>query len=288
MIILTGATGFIGSVILQYLNLQGRDDIIIVDEITNEDKFLNIVNKKFYKFLSIDEDTESLDNIEAVIHFGADSNTLNTDWNSIYRYNVSSTRRWYEFALKRNAKFIFASSAAIYGNNNGPTNFYAFSKLCSEQELKQACILRLFNVYGPNEYHKKRMASTPFQWYNQARLTNVIKLFEGSNNFSRDFIFVEDVAKVVYYFLNNYVPGIYDVGTNQSVSFYDLCHIFASYENVQIEEIPMPDDLKKQYQTYSLANTDSLSATGFNCEDLINVKTGILKYLEYLKSSNRY
>ena len=153
MIVLTGAAGFIGSVILGYLNKQGITDVVIVDDFKLPVQYKNLLGKEYRAFCTSISDLPK-EKIEAVIHFGANSSTLEQNWSSIYDTNVRSTRRWAEFAQENNAKFIFASSAAVYGNGNGPLNLYGFSKLNSEKELKNQVVLRLFNVYGPNEYHK--------------------------------------------------------------------------------------------------------------------------------------
>jgi ADP-L-glycero-D-manno-heptose 6-epimerase len=287
MIVLTGAAGFIGSVILGYLNSLGRDDIIIVDNFNNIDKQRNLTNKKYFKRLSIEDGFLNLPKLEAVIHFGAISNTLEQNWENINRYNLHSTRQWYEQARKDNAKFIFASSAAIYGNGNGPLNHYATSKLLSEQSLNDACVLRLFNVYGPNEYHKGRMASTFYHWYNQSK-TEEIKLFENSEQYSRDFIYVEDVAKAVNFMLYNYTTGIFDLGTGEPKSFAYVANIFKILVNCDIKAISMPEDLRKQYQTYSCAGLNKSLLIDILPFHITSVDLGLAKYLEYLKSNANY
>ena len=207
MIVLTGAAGFIGSVILGYLNSLGYEDIVIVDDFKNYEQYKNLLGKNYRSIITKPNELPA-GWIEAVIHFGANSSTLEKDWSSIYSTNVKSTREWAEIARQKNAKMIFASTAAVYGNGNGPLNLYGFSKLTSEKELSDAVCLRLFNVYGPNEYHKGRMSSTIYHWYNQLVESNELKIFENSENYHRDFIWVEDIARVVEFFLSNYKPGI--------------------------------------------------------------------------------
>jgi ADP-L-glycero-D-manno-heptose 6-epimerase len=288
MIVLTGAAGFIGSVILGYLNQQGRDDIIIVDNVDSVEKQKNLGNKKYFKHLAREDDFTALPKLEAIIHFGANSNTLETDRQNINRYNIHSTSEWHEIAKQNDAKFIFASSAAVYGNGAGPLNYYADSKLASEQGLYDACILRLFNVYGPNEYHKGRMASTFYHWYNQSKDTGKIKLFKNSENYLRDFIYVEDVAKVVDFFINNYKTGVFDTGTGITKSFAYAANMFKTTINCEIELIEIPEDLKKQYQAYSCANLSKLIDAGYKLTSINTVEQGLAKYLKYLQKTHYY
>ena len=288
MIVLTGAAGFIGSVILGYLNKQGITDIAIVDDFKLPVQYKNLLGKQ-YRALCTSIGDLPKDKIEAVIHFGANSSTLEQDWSSIYDTNVRSTRRWVEFAKEHKAKFIFASSAAVYGNGAGPLNLYGFSKLVSEQELTDCVILRLFNVYGPNEYHKDRMASTAYHWYNQLSNTNSLKIFENSEQFHRDFIWVEDVARVVEFFLNSYQPGIYDLGSGISTSFnYVADQIIDVVRSGSKNVIPMPDDLKQQYQTNTIADLSSLDIAGFPVASLTTTSQGLKTYVEYLKNHDYY
>ena len=288
MIILTGAGGFIGSVVLGYLNSQQITDILIVDDLPYENQYKNLIGKQYKRLLSIDDVDLTNENITGVIHIGANSNTLEKNWSSIYASNIESTRKWNTFCKERSIPFIFASSAAIYGNGQGPLNQYAFSKLISENEI-EGVILRLFNVYGPNEYHKGRMASTIFHWVNQLKDNDELKLFINSKQYSRDFIWVEDVAKIIYHFMyRNYQPGIYDLGTGSSIDFETVADLMISNTNKGIKKfIDMPDDLKEQYQINTVADTKSLIEAGINVEDFIGIEAGIKKYMDYLVT-NRY
>jgi ADP-L-glycero-D-manno-heptose 6-epimerase len=279
MIALTGAGGFIGSVVLGYLNKQGITDVVLFDDLPTGDQYKNLIGKKYISLHSSEEMFHSPDDVECVIHIGANSNTLERDWSSLYKTNVLSTRKWNQFCVRNDIPFIFTSSAAIYGNGNGPLNQYAFSKLTSETEI-DGVILRLFNVYGPNEYHKGRMASTVYHWYQQEELT----LFNNSTNYIRDFIYVEDVAKVIYHFIQNYRPGTYDVGTGTGVSFDTVADIIGKKKQF----VEMPEDLKSQYQTNTCADTKLLEASGFNILEMQSVENGIIKYLSYLKTNTFY
>lgn len=286
MIALTGGGGFIGSVILKYLNDAGIDDVYVFDDLPTGDQFRNLVGKRYISLHSTKEIVTDFASFDAVIHFGANSSTLVKDWSSIYETNVLSTRQWHDLCVENDKKFIFASSAAVYGNGTGPLNHYAFSKLSSEQEITNGVVLRLFNVYGPNEYHKSRMASTIYHWFQQLRETGDLKIFEGSDQYYRDFIYVEDVAKTVLYFLQHYQPGIYDLGTGKAESFEFVANaLIEAYGHGTKQYIHMPEDLEFQYQRCTCADTNFLKQKV--SIDFLDVDRGIKKYLEYLKS-DRY
>jgi ADP-L-glycero-D-manno-heptose 6-epimerase len=289
MIILTGAGGFIGSVVLGYLNLQRVTDIIIVDDLPYENQYKNLIGKQYKRLVSID-DIDSIDeNITGVIHIGANANTLEKNWSSIYATNVKSTRKWNAFCKQRKIPFIFTSSASVYGNGSGPMNQYAFSKLLSENEV-EGVVLRLFNVYGPNEYHKGRMASTILHWFDQIKETEEITIFENSKNYFRDFVWVEDIAKTIYYFMfENYQPGIYDLGSGSSTDFETIADLVISNTNKGKKRfVDMPDDLKKQYQINTLADTKLLTKSGVDVKSFTNVYEGIAKYIDYLAKTRYY
>lgn len=287
MIALTGAGGFIGSVILGYLNSQGIKDVYLFDNLPAGDQFRNLVGKDYLGLYSTKEIITNAKDFDAVIHFGANSSTLERNWTSIYETNVLSTRYWHDLCAENNIKFIFASSAAVYGNGTGPLNHYAFSKMSSEKEIINGVILRLFNVYGPNEYHKGRMASTPYHWYNQLVTENKLKIFKNSGEYFRDFIWVEDVAKTVYYFLNNYIEGTYDLGSGDQRSFDEVANIIINEVTGVKEFIEMPADLTKQYQIGTIADISRLKNVGLDTEEFLKIDQGIPQYLDYLKD-NRY
>ena len=227
--------------------------------------------------------------ITAVIHLGANSNTLEKDWKKIYKSNIESTRIWHEFAKSKNIPFIFSSSAAVYGNGNGPLNLYAFSKQASEQELDRAVILRLFNVYGPNEYHKGRMASTIFHWHKQILDTGKLKIFENSQEFRRDFVYVEDVADVIIWFLENYRPGIYDLGSGISESFDTLADLLITNLNKGSKEyIKIPTDLSVQYQKNTASDLSALEKAGYDTMKFRSLNAGVKAYLNYLNNSDYF
>jgi ADP-L-glycero-D-manno-heptose 6-epimerase len=291
MIIVTGASGFIGSVMIGYLNRLGRDDIIGIDDLPHPLQYKNLVNKEL-SLISTSE-IEILmatppQQIEAVIHLGAISDTLANDWSKVYKQNVLSTRQWANFCRTHNIPFVFASSAAVYGNGGGPLNQYAFSKSLSELELSPAtACLRFFNVYGPNEYHKGRMASTIYHWYNQSTEGN-LKLFKGSDQFRRDFIHVEDICAACYWMTKNFRPGVYDLGTGIPTSFETVAQLVGIRTGAQIELIDMPADLKAQYQLNTKADLTPLIDLGFDPSGMRDIVTGVNEYIDYLEGTNRY
>ena len=289
MIILTGAGGFIGSVVLGYLNSQRVTDIIIVDDLPYENQYKNLIGKQYNRLVSIDDIDAIDENITGVIHIGANANTLETNWSSIYATNVKSTRKWNVFCKQRKIPFIFTSSASVYGNGAGPMNQYAFSKLLSENEV-EGVVLRLFNVYGPNEYHKGRMASTILHWFNQIKETEEITIFENSKNYFRDFVWVEDIAKTIYHFMfENYQPGIYDLGSGSNTDFETVADLVISNSNKGKKRfVDMPDDLKKQYQINTLADTNSLTKSGLDVKSFTQVHEGIAAYIDYLAKTRYY
>ena len=289
MIILTGAGGFIGSVVLGYLNSQRVTDIIIVDDLPYENQYKNLIGKQYNRLVSLDDIDAIDEDITGVIHIGANANTLEKNWSSIYATNVKSTRKWNVFCKQRKIPFIFTSSASVYGNGTGPMNQYAFSKLLSENEV-EGVVLRLFNVYGPNEYHKGRMASTILHWFNQIKETEEITIFENSKNYFRDFVWVEDIAKTIYHFMfENYQPGIYDLGSGSSMDFETVADLVISNTNKGKKRfVDMPDDLKKQYQINTLADTKSLTKSGLDVKSFTQVHEGIAAYIDYLAKDRYY
>ena len=288
MIALTGAGGFIGSVILGYLNKQGIKDVCLFDDLPIDGQVKNLIGKQYNRLYSVDNYSVNVTDFDAVIHFGANSSTLEKNWENLYETNVISTRKWHNLCADRGIKFIYASSAAVYGNGNGPLNHYAFSKLSSEQEIINGVILRLFNVYGPNEYHKGRMASTPYHWFNQLHTNKKIEVFDHSKEYFRDFIYVEDVVRIVYQFLNNYKEGIYDLGTGRSISFDYLADQCLANKHGQKIYIPIPKDLVNQYQKNTCAITTHLENVGIDVNGFITVEDGIKEYFKYLNTTQFY
>jgi ADP-L-glycero-D-manno-heptose 6-epimerase len=178
---------------------------------------------------------------------------------------------------------VFSSSAAVYGNGNGPVNLYAKSKLDSEIEIsKDSMCFRLFNVYGPHEPRKGRMSSVVYKWYHELKQTGRIKIFENSADYRRDFIYVEDVCKVAYNAFENPRAGVYDLGTGTAESFESVADcVMRSFGGGEKEYIPMPEDLQAQYQRNTKADTTAIHSLGW-ADAFTSLESGVQKYFDYL------
>ncbi len=308
MIIVTGGAGFIGSNIIKGLNELGHEDILVIDNLTNAQKHLNLnglfiadfLDKK--EFLSI---LPSLQNVTAIFHQGACSSTTETDGEYMMRNNYQFSKSLLHHCVDRQIPFYYASSASVYGNgDNGfteeraceyPLNVYAFSKFMFDQYvlryLKANAVsspvvgLRYFNVYGYQENHKGSMASVVFHFYNQLQEGGKMRLFEGSEDFRRDFIFIEDVVRVNLYFFQQAHSGIYNCGTGEARSFLDIARIIQQLETdeTEIEFIPFPDHLKGKYQTFTQANLQALKNSGYT-QPFISLEEGVKQYYQRLQS----
>lgn len=276
MIVITGVSGFIGKCLLSYFNKQNINNCIIIDNYYNK----CLEQYKYSIFLSSFKNLIMLDRIQAIVHLGAISDTLEKDTEKLKEYNTNYTNSLFDLAYSNNIPFIFASTAAIYGNNGTPLNAYAQSKLDSEKYIdNKAVILRLFNVYGYGENHKGRMASTIYHWYNQLLQDGIIKLFYHSDQYLRDFIYIKDVCSIIEYCISNYCPGTYDIGTGISSSFEQIANIMIQTMGYGKKTyIDMPLDLVNQYQTYTLADINNLRQIGYN-KTLSDIGTGIRLYI---------
>ncbi len=311
MIIVTGGAGFIGSNLIRMLNDRGISDIYIVDNLGSSQKFLNLNRLNFRDFIdkgSFPEKLKKLEKPEVILHQGACSSTTEKDVNYLINNNYEYSKNLLHYCLSNGVNFIYASSASVYGNgDNGfkedpeceyPLNGYAFSKFIFDNYVRQVYSpekynsqvtgLRYFNVYGYQENHKGSMASVPFHFFNQAKETGEIKVFEGSENFLRDFVFVEDVAEVVNFFIESKKSGIYNCGTGQERSFMDMAEIFVKlHGDCTIKTIPFPDHLKGKYQAFTKADITNLRNTGFS-KEFTSLEEGMKKYLQKLKNNNGY
>ena len=319
MIILTGASGFIGSCMLKKLNDEGYKDIIIVDNF-KKNKEKNLLNKKFIK--KIDRDSffitfKKFNDIEFIIHVGAITNTFENNLDLLRKYNIEYSKKIWNICTKYNIPLIYISSAATYGdgkfgysdnieiiNSLKPLNPYGDSKnIFDKWVIKQDKTppfwygLKFFNVFGPNEYHKNKMASVIYHSYNQIKNNNKIKLFKSYNsNYKdgeqlRDFIYVKDVIDIMYYIFNNKpVSDIYNVGTGESRTFIDLSKsIFKSLNlNDDIEFIDIPNEIKEKYQYYTKADISKLRNIGYD-KELTTLEIAINDYIQnYLIDNNVY
>lgn len=251
MIILTGYNGFIGSHFLRVLEEELRAPTKCVEQ------------KDSWKFLSSFQDW---DKVTMIIHQGAISSTTEKDIQKIHHSNVAFTLMLFDYAIKYQIPVKYASSASVYGNQTkklkciNPLNYYAISKLQIDyfvldniKKFKSIQGFRYFNVYGSGEGHKGDQASPISKFTQQIRDTGKLKLFEGSDKFYRDFVYVGDVVDVV---LNNGCgSGIYDIGTGNPISFKEVAELVAKKEGGEIELVPFPEHLNGKYQTYTCADT---------------------------------
>ena len=243
MIILTGSKGFIGQNFLKKLN----EPVI---EVEKED-----VNSFLTNFNQWDE-------VSLILHQGAISSTTERNISTLHYYNVAFTLQLFDYAIQYQIPVKFASSASVYGNTNGqinPLNYYAITKLQIDyfiqdnlDKFSSIQSFRYFNVYGHGEDHKRDQASPISKFTKQIKETGKLKLFEGSDQFLRDFVCVDDIVDVV---LNNDNPsGIYDLGTGNPISFQEVAELVTKKEGGEIELIPFPDHLQGKYQTYTCAD----------------------------------
>ncbi|OFZ70017.1 MAG: ADP-glyceromanno-heptose 6-epimerase [Betaproteobacteria bacterium RBG_16_58_11] len=327
--IVTGAAGFIGANIVKALNERGETDIICVDNLTQADKFKNLVDCEIADYIDKEDFIELLlegaweDDIAAIFHEGACSDTMETDgcymMDNNYRYTVTL----FDYCQADEVPFLYASSASVYGggtvfkeerSHEGPLNVYGYSKFLFDQYVRrnwnhltaQVAGFRYFNVYGPREQHKGRMASVSFHLFNQYMATGKVRLFEGSGGYSngeqrRDFISVEDVVKVNLHFLDNPErSGIFNVGTGRAQTFNDVAvatvnacrrakgETELSLGELQqqgiLEYIDFPEALKGKYQNFTQADISHLRIAGYDAP-LLTVEEGCSLYVQHLLKS---
>ena len=313
MIVVTGSNGFIGSNLIKGLNNLGHTDIIAIDDHSNPELKENITHCEISDYLEIQEffdqvKTKSFDNqnIEAIFHQGACSNTMEWDSEYLYKNNLLYSKELLKLANRIKIPFIYASYASVYGDgsefeesieNENPINLYAYSKFKFDQivrqELKknetQIVGLRYFNVYGPQEQHKGNMASVAYHLHNQLKDNNKIKLFEGSHGYGngeqrRDFIYVDDVVKVNLWFLKNKkISGIFNLGTGRSQTFNDVANAVIDWNKKgTIEYIEFPEKLRDAYQSFTQADITKLRKVGYE-EEFLSVQEGVFRYLNSLE-----
>ncbi len=328
MIIVTGAAGFIGSYIVSVLNKKGRKDLILVDDLsdhlpvekTSDPKRGNLQDKKFEQyydkkeFISLVRNSGINNKIEAVIHMGACSSTTLQDAKYFEENNFEYTKTLAQWCLKRNIRFIYASSAATYGDGDQgysdsddntrklkPLNLYGMSKhkfdLWSlDNNLQDKMVgLKFFNVFGPNEYHKGDMRSVISKSYKRIVDEGKISLFKSYNkNYKdgeqkRDFVYVKDAADVVMFFCDNpEINGIFNLGTGEARTWNDLAKaIFLSVgKKPNIEYIDMPAGLHERYQYFTQAEMGKLRKAGYK-KSFTKLEDAINDYVKYLKE-NKY
>jgi len=311
MIIVTGGAGFIGSNLVKKLNSRGRQDILVVDNLINGFKFKNLANLSILDYCDkqdflakVKAEEKFASKIDVIFHEGACSVT--TEWNGEYmmRNNYEYSKILLNYCLKRRIPFIYASSAATYGlekkfiespEYEKPLNVYGYSKLLFDQYVQrilpraksQIVGLRYFNVYGPNEEHKKSMASVAFHLSQQLKTGDTVKLFTGSDGYAdgeqrRDFVYVEDVVDVNLWFEQNPdKSGIFNCGTGKSHTFNDVARaIINAYKKGRIEYIPFPENLRNSYQSFTEADLTKLRAIGCQ-QSFKSLEEGIKLYSDY-------
>ena len=322
MIIVTGGAGFIGSAFVWRLNREGIRDIIIVDQLGTDDKWKNLVGLTFTDYIHKDEFIEMAIadevpfEVSSVVHMGACSSTTERDADYLWENNYLYSREVADWALRHNARFIYASSAATYGDGSSgfsddheiisrlkPSNMYGYSKqvfdlwvLKNKLENKMAGI-KFFNVYGPNEYHKGDMVSVIYKAFHQIQETGKVRLFKSykkeypDGGQMRDFIYVKDCANVMWWLLENpSVNGIYNLGTGKARTWNDLiAAVFSSMgRKTNIQYIEMPEPLRNQYQYFTQAQMDKLKKAGCHV-NFSSLEDSVRDYVtNYLQNADPY
>lgn len=319
-IVVTGAAGFIGSCLAGYLNEQGFDNLVLVDEFSTPDKESNLEHKRFRVKVERDDFFEWLfrekPGIDFIFHMGAKTDTTEFDYAIHQRLNVEYSQKVWNYCAIQNIPLIYASSAATYGAGElgydddhqlchrlRPLNPYGVSKNEFDKwVLHQGdhppfwAGLKFFNVYGPNEYHKGRMASVIWHSFNQIKQTGRVKLFKSHRpDFEdgkqlRDFIYVKDVIKVCYWLMEHQpASGIYNLGTGTARTFDDLVKAtFAGLDQpANIVYIDMPEDIRDKYQYFTEAKMEKLRGAGYN-EPFYSLEEGVGDYVRNYLSPGRH
>ena len=339
MIVVTGAAGFIGSVVAGELNNRGRNDLVLVDDFSKKQKERNYIDLRYNVLINrndfFDWFEENHHYVDFVVHLGARTDTTEFDWNVFQKLNVDYTETMFSLCAEYQIPLVYASSAATYGNGElgyddshevverlQPLNPYGRSKnevdkwiLKQEKQPPFWAGLKFFNVYGPNEYHKGRMASVIFHSFNQINATGKVKLFRSHRpDFEdgqqlRDFIYVKDIANVICFMMegqqttvnsqqtsstenfnsqlstSNLKSGIYNLGTGKARSFYDLAAATfkAMGKDVNIEFIDIPEDIRDKYQYFTEANMTKLRNAGYD-KEFTSLEDGVEDYVKnYLR-----
>lgn len=329
VIVVTGAAGFIGSCMVQYFNEQKFTNLILVDNFDDESKLINWQSKQYLQTVNRDEFTDWLNlqqpgKIVCIVHLGARTDTAEFDYSIHEHLNVAYTKMLWNYCAMHQLPFIYASSAATYGNGElgydddhqiveklEPLNPYGvsknnFDKWALQQETCPAnwAGLKFFNVYGPNEYHKARMASMVWHSFNQISATGHVKLFKSYHpNYKdgeqlRDFIYVKDLLKVIFWMTSQMLSkqwdaknnGLYNLGTGEARSFVDLVN--ATFKSMRAESnitfVDMPDDIRDKYQYFTKANMQKLRSSGYT-EPFFSLEEGAADYVaNYLLTGKYY
>ena len=319
-IVITGSAGFIGSCLLQRLKEEGYSKIIVVDDFSNAIKMKNLENKPYIEkinrnefFLWIEKNYSSID---FIVHIGARTDTTETNWDVLNELNLTYSKKIWQQAVRYRIPIIYASSAATYGlGEHGykdnheiieqlqPLNLYCISKNEFDKWVLQQkerppfwAGLKFFNVYGPNEYHKNRMASVIFHAYHQINKSGKVKLFSSHNkNYKdgeqlRDFVYVKDVINTIVFLIKNQPSsGIYNLGTGQARTFNDLAiAVFkAMNKKITIEYIDTPIDIRDKYQYFTEVDMNKLRGIGYDTP-FSSLEDGITDYVKNYLIPNKY
>lgn len=307
MIVITGAAGFIGSNLLAALNQHGRSDILAVDDLSNGHKVSNLANKKIADYMDKAVFAErlrnkDLPNCEIMFHQGACSDTGEWDGRYMMDNNFEYSKHLLHYCQAKAVPLIYASSAAVYGpsqnfqempKNEHPINVYGYSKYLFDHYVTsfmptnaQVVGLRYFNVYGPGEAHKGKMASVAYHLHQQMMRGERPKLFKASGNYAageqrRDFVYIDDVVKVnLWFWRETNKSGIYNVGTGRCQTFNEVANaVIAHHGGGEIEYIDFPESLRPHYQSYTEADISKLRRAGYSSK-FIDVQQGVSAYLK--------
>ncbi|QDV36167.1 ADP-glyceromanno-heptose 6-epimerase [Tautonia plasticadhaerens] len=310
MYIVTGAAGFIGSNVVHALNLRGVSDVIAVDNLQLGDKFRNLKDCQVADYLDVSEFRDRIRSgddfgggVRAVLHQGACADTTESDGRYMMDNNFTFSKELLRWSTGQGAALVYASSASVYGAGGvcreeaeceDPLNVYAYSKLLFDRYVQRARStlkttvvgLRYFNVYGPREGFKGRMASMVHQLHHQVARDGVARLFEGTDGYGpgeqrRDFVFVGDVARVNLFFADGPPRvGVFNVGTGEARSFNDIVTVLIEHlGRGRVEYIPFPDSLRGKYQSFTQADLTQLREIGYE-EPFTSLEEGIRRLID--------
>jgi ADP-L-glycero-D-manno-heptose 6-epimerase len=318
MIVVTGGAGFIGSALIWRLNELNENNILVVDELGHEEKWKNLVPLRFKDFVNKNDFLSRLEShyykINAIIHMGANSSTTEKDADHLLKNNYEYTKSLAIYSAQNNVRFIYASSAATYGdgamgfNDDGsdlqklrPLNMYGYSKhlfdlwASDNKLLNKITGIKYFNVFGPNEYHKGDMRSVVHKAYEQIKETGKVKLFKSAHpdykngEQMRDFIYVKDAVDMTLYFLNNNTGGIFNVGSGKARTWNDLISaIFSAMgKEKSIEYIDLPPHLSEKYQYYTQADMGRIKKAGYR-NPVSSLEDGVTDYIRNYLMKNKF
>ncbi len=316
-IIVTGGAGFIGSAVVWQLNELGYDDILIVDRLDDTDKWKNLSPLRFADYIDADDFADeigSFKDVKTIFHLGACSSTTETNSDYMFRNNYQYTKDLAEFSLANDIRFIYASSAATYGDglagmrdgtddldNLRPLNVYGYSKhLFDKYAARNGMFdrivgLKYFNVFGPNENHKGDMRSLVNKAFEQINETGNLQLFKSHNSeyadgeFGRDFVYVKDTVDMTLYFMENSGGGLFNVGSGQENTWNALAAaVFNALDLPQnVEYIDMPEHLRDRYQYHTRADTTRLREAGY-ANEMTSLDEAVGDYVKNYLIPNRH